>query len=308
MNPTQTLPKKTALPLGLSLNVWLALLIIWIVWGSTYLAIRIAVATVPPFLLISTRFLLAGLILFLFAKARGAALPSALQWCNAAIIGGLLLGCGVGGTAYSEQNISSSLTTIIIAGGSIVNVLMAGLINKTWPRRLEWLGIAIGLAGVALLAFDGDLRARPLNVLIQLFALTCWATGSALSSKLKLAEGAMGSASEMLAGGALLFAVSMARGDRLPAQLAPEAFGAWVYLVLFGSVIAYSAYMHVLKHARPALATSYSYVNPLVAIVLGFAVLNERVSAIAFVSAGFIITGVLLMSLMRSRSMTNSGQ
>ena len=289
------------LPLGLSFNTWLALFIIWTVWGSTYLAIRIAVATVPPFLLISTRFLLAGLILFVFAKLRGAALPTARQWRNAAIIGGLLLACGVGLTAFSEQNISSSLTTIIIAGGSIVNVLMAGVINKTWPKRLEWLGIAVGLAGVALLAFDGDLRANPFNVLIQLFALTCWATGSALSSKLKLAEGAMGSASEMLAGGGILFVVSIVRGDRLPAQLAPEAIGAWVYLVVFGSVIAYSAYMHVLKHARPALATSYSYINPIVAVALGFIVLNEKISPIAFVSAGFIITGVLLMSVVRSR-------
>ena len=302
MNFSQSLPKKSSLPFGLSLDVWLALLIIWIVWGSTYLAIRIAVATIPPFLLISTRFLLAGTILFVFAKVRGAALPSALQWRNAAIIGGLLLGCGVGVTAFSEQNISSSLTTIIVAGGSIVNVLMAGLINKTWPKRLEWLGIAIGLAGVALLAFDGDLRAKPFNILIQLFALTCWATGSALSSKLKLAEGAMGSASEMLAGGVLLFVVSMAHGDKLPAQFAPEAVGAWVYLVVFGSVVAYSAYMHVLKHARPALATSYSYINPLVAIVLGFVVLNERVSIIAFVSAGFIISGVLLMSVVRNNA------
>ena len=302
MNFSQSLPKKSSLPFGLSLDVWLALLIIWIVWGSTYLAIRIAVATIPPFLLISTRFLLAGTILFVFAKVRGAALPSALQWRNAAIIGGLLLGCGVGVTAFSEQNISSSLTTIIVAGGSIVNVLMAGLINKTWPKRLEWLGIAIGLAGVALLAFDGDLRAKPFNILIQLFALTCWATGSALSSKLKLAEGAMGSASEMLAGGVLLFVVSMAHGDKLPAQFVPEALGAWVYLVVFGSVVAYSAYMHVLKHARPALATSYSYINPLVAIVLGFVVLNERVSAIAFVSAGFIISGVLLMSVVRNNA------
>jgi drug/metabolite transporter (DMT)-like permease len=282
---------------GFPFHVIGALLAVWIVWGSTYLAIKIAVeAQVPPFLLISARFAVAGVILFVIASVRGERIPTPVEWRNGAIIGMLMMAGGVGLTAFSEQTMSSSLTTIIIASGSIINVLATGLIVGQWPHRAEWLGIAVGLFGVLLLTFDGDIRANPQSVLTQATALCCWAIGTGLSRKLSVAPGLMGSASEMAAGAAVLAVMSVLRGEALPEAVPAAAWGSWAYLALVGSVLAYTAYQHLIKHARPALVTSYSYVNPVVALVLGYAILDERVSPIALVAVVIIMTGVLLMA------------
>jgi drug/metabolite transporter (DMT)-like permease len=215
------------------------------------------------------------------------------------LIGALMMAGGVGITAYAEQSNSSSLTTILVACGSILNVGAVGLITRVWPVRREWLGLGIGLIGVSLLAFDGDVRANPTGVATQFVALSCWALGTALSRKLEIASGAMGSASQMLIGGTVLMAMSALRAEQLPLFIPARAIAAWIYLALFGSVVAYTAYVYLIKHARPALATSYSYINPIVAIVLGYAVLGERVSNIALLSMSIVVAGVALMSLSR---------
>lgn len=290
------LPTQRRTLFGLRPDVFAALLAVWVVWGSTYLAIKIAVHAVPPFMLTGGRFLLAGTTLLAIARIRREAWPSLLQWRNALFVGALMMGGGVGLTSFAEQTNSSSLTTVIVASGSLLNLLAAGLIVRDWPQRGEWAGILLALAGVLLLSFDGDVRANPAAVAIQFCALLCWAVGGALSRKLSLAPGAMGNASQMLMGGAAISIVSVLRAEQLPAVVPLDALGAWIYLALIGSVLAFSAYMHLMQHARPALSTSYSYVNPVVAMLLGYFVLNERVSPAALLSVAVIIAGVVLIS------------
>jgi drug/metabolite transporter (DMT)-like permease len=298
MSDSSSAARRTA---ALAPDVLAALLIVWIVWGSTYLAIKIGVQSVPPFALTAARFLLAGVVLFVIARWRREALPSAAQWRSAAIVGAFTMGGGVGLTSVAEQTNSSSLTTIIVASGSLANLLAAGLILRDWPRRREWAGIVVALAGTVLLAFDGEVRAAPLAALVQMAAIGCWAIGSALSRKLSLAPGAMGNASQMLAGGLAVAVLSVVRGESVPAVVPTSAIGAWLYLALIGSVLAYSAYMHLVRSVSPALATSYSYVNPLVAMALGFLVLDELLSPAAFGAVALIVLGVVMISRARSR-------
>lgn len=291
-----SVPTQRRMLFGLRPDVFAALLAVWVVWGSTYLAIKIAVHAVPPFMLTGGRFLLAGTTLLAIARIRRENWPSLPQWRNAMFVGALMMGGGVGLTSFAEQTNSSSLTTVIVASGSLLNLLAAGLIVRDWPQRGEWAGILLALAGVLLLSFDGDVRANPTAVAIQFCALLCWAVGGALSRKLSLAPGAMGNASQMLMGGAVISVFSALRGEQLPAVVPLDALGAWLYLALIGSVLAFSAYMHLMQHARPALSTSYSYVNPVVAMLLGYLVLNERVSPVALLSVAVIIAGVVLIS------------
>lgn len=290
----------------LSADIVASLLVVWVVWGSTYLAIKIGVQSLPPFLLTAARFLLAGVVLLVVARVRRDAWPTAAQWRSALIVGAFTMGGGVGLTSFAEQTNSSSLTTILVASGSLANLLAAGLILGDWPRRREWIGIAVALAGAAMLAFDGEVRAAPIATLVQVTAMICWGIGSALSRKLSLAAGAMGNASQMLAGGALVALVSVLYGEKMPAVVPNAAIGAWLYLALVGSVLAYSAYMHLVRNARPALATSYNYVNPLVAMALGFVVLGERVSSAAIGAVALIILGVVLISRAKTSAESES--
>jgi len=286
--------------LGIRPSVLLALITIYIVWGSTYLAIRLALVSFPPFMLICARFVAAGAILFLIALARREKLPSATQWRNSAIVGGLLLGGGVGMTAYTEQYIPSSLAVIIIASSPIWIAIASGLLLRQWPQRLEWIGIAVGFAGVALLGLDGHLQAQPLALVSQLVAINCWAVGSALGRTLALPKGIMGNAAEMLCGSVILAVMTLVRHESLPTTFEPQAIAAWVYLVTFGSILAYTAYMHVLRNLRPAMASSYAYVNPIVAIALGY-LFGERIAPVAFLAIGVVLTGVVIVSIVQAK-------
>jgi drug/metabolite transporter (DMT)-like permease len=295
--PTASAP---ALRRTLTIDVVAALIIVWVVWGSTYLAIKIGVQSLPPFMLTSGRFLLAGVVLLVLARLRHEVWPSAIQWRNAFIVGALMMGGGVGLTSFAEQTNSSSLTTVIVAAGSLANLLAVGLIVGEWPGRREWAGIAVALCGTLLLAFDGDIQAAPAAAAVQIAAVTCWAVGTALTRRLQLSTGAMGNASQMLAGGVVVGVVSVLWREQLPSAVPMDAVGAWLYLALIGSVLAYSAYMHLVKNARPALTTSYSYVNTVVALMLGYFVLNERVSAPALAAVALILVGVVMISRAKS--------
>jgi drug/metabolite transporter (DMT)-like permease len=288
-------PRRT-----LTVDVVAALIIVWVVWGSTYLAIKIGVQSLPPFMLTSGRFLLAGVLLLVLARLRREAWPSVIQWRNAFIVGALMMGGGVGLTSFAEQTNSSSLTTVIVAAGSLANLFAVGLIVGEWPGRREWAGVAVALCGTLLLAFDGDIQAAPAAAAVQIGAVTCWAVGTALTRRLQLSSGAMGNASQMLAGGAVVGLVSVLWREQLPSAVPMAAVGAWLYLALIGSVLAYSAYMHLVKNARPALTTSYSYVNTVVALVLGYFVLNERVSVPALAAVALILVGVVMISRAKS--------
>jgi drug/metabolite transporter (DMT)-like permease len=271
----------------------------WICWGATYLAIRYALAGFPPFLLMALRFFIAGALLLGYARARGAPLPSRRQWRNAAIVGALMLGAGMGGTAYAEQTIASGLVVAFIA----VTPLLLTLINACagrYPSRGELAGVLVGLAGVVLLTQGAGFQASPAGLAAMVCGCIGWALGSAFSQRgLPLAPGAAGYASQMLCGGAVLALAAALSGERPVPIAGPGPYLALGYLVVFGSLIAFNAYMYLLGRASAGLASSYAYVNPVIALGLGVTLGGERVTGYEWTSAAVVLSGVVL--LLRAR-------
>ncbi|CAA9436927.1 MAG: Permease of the drug/metabolite transporter (DMT) superfamily [uncultured Ramlibacter sp.] len=273
-----------------------ALLACYLVWGSTYLAIRFALASFPPFFQMGTRFLAAGVLLMAWTRARGGRWPTAIEWRNAAVIGTLMLGLGMGLTASAEQHVGSGLVAAFI-GVVPVLVCLWGLLFGRRPKRLEVAGMAVGLAGVLLLVRGASFAAAPIAIASMAAATLAWSLGSVLSTttRLQLAAGPAGFASEMLCGGAVLMALSLVLGEQ--PQWPPQALAAlaWLYLVVAGSLVAFSAYLYLLAHASPALATSYAFVNPVIALVLGVGFAGEVVSASEWTACAVVLTGVVLI-------------
>jgi drug/metabolite transporter (DMT)-like permease len=276
-----------------------SLVIVYLVWGSTYLAIRFAIATFPPFLMNGTRFLCAASLLLGFAMLRRTPLPTVRQALNAALIGVLMLGIGVGGTGFAEQHVRSGIAAVVVASVPLWAALYSGLWGR-WPNRPEAIGLAVGLAGVGLLNLDGGLSADPLYAAIVLFSACCFGLGSVLGQHLSLPHGAMASGFEMLAGGAVLTIVGLL-SEHLSLHLSVKSTLAWVYLILAGSILAWSAFVYLLEHVRSATATSYAYVNPVIAVILGAALAGERVTPIEVVAMTVILAGVALVLAGRNR-------
>jgi drug/metabolite transporter (DMT)-like permease len=297
---TTTLPIKTST--GLSPKLMLCLAATWLVWGSTYLAIKIALVSLPPFFQMGSRFLVAGALLAAWMRWRGAPWPSRRQWLHALAVGGLMLGGGMGGTATAEQTVGSGLVVAFIA---VMPLMIAGL-NLLWGERPTWmesLGIAFGLVGVLLLTQGQGFGASPAGLVAISVACASWAVGSVLSQRLwPLAPGAMGFASEMLAGGAVLMGLSLLGGESLPTRIEPQALWAWAYLVVFGSLVAFNAYMVLLAEASAGLASSYSFVNPVIAMLLGVTLAGEHISRHEWLAAGIVLVGVVLLLTARGRS------
>ena len=271
----------------------------WLVWGSTYLAIKFALVSFPPFFQMSTRFLLAGALLLAWTTLRGQPLPTLVQWRNALIVGALMLGGGMGCTAYAEQTVASGLVVAFIAVTPAL-IALASLPFGIKPSRLEACGIGVGLAGVLLLVRGAGFSASQAGLAAVMISTTAWSVGSVLSQhRLPLAKGATGFASEMICGGLVLMLMSKIRGEVFVWPPQPLALSAWVYLVTFGSLIAFSAYMVLLARTSAALATSYSFVNPVIAMLLGIAFAGESVSAYEWLAVGIIIVGVVMLVLGR---------
>lgn len=271
----------------------------WLIWGSTYLGIKFALVSFPPFLQNGSRFLVAGSLLLVWARWRGHAMPSLTQWRNAAVVGALMLAANVGGVAYAEQTLASGLVVAFIA---IVPALItvASMPFGIRPTRLEVIGIALGFFGVLLLVRGEAFTSSPIGVLAIVTAALGWSTGSVLSQHvLRLAPASAGFASAMLCAGGVLTTLSLLTGEtfRWPPQ--PLATAAWLYLSLFGSVIAYSAYMTLLANTRPAIATSNSFVNPVIAMLLGVSLGGEMVTHREWLAVGIIVLGVTVLILGR---------
>jgi drug/metabolite transporter (DMT)-like permease len=282
-----------------SLRIAACLAATWFIWGSTYLAIKFALLSFPPFLQNGTRFLLAGSILLAWARRRGQALPTLRQWGNALVVGTLMLAANVGGVAYAEQWLASGLVVAFIA---IVPALItvASLPFGLRPRRIEAIGIALGFCGVLLLVRGETLSSSPLGLLAIVTAAVGWSTGSVLSQHvLRLAPASAGFASAMLCAGGVLMLLSTVSGETLSWPPQGVATAAWLYLSLFGSVIAYSAYMTLLADTRPALATSNSFVNPVIAMLLGVSLGGEAVTRQEWLAVGIIVLGVAVLVLSR---------
>jgi drug/metabolite transporter (DMT)-like permease len=276
-------------------GVALALLSLYFIWGSTYLGIRIAIESIPPLLMIGVRFLVAGGILYLVLRVRGVPSPKRSQWMGSAAVGVLLIGGGMGGVATAEQWVPSGVAAVCIATSPLWISLFAGLWGR-WPVRTEWLGLVLGFVGVVLLNLGSGLWTSPIGAIILMLSPICWAFGSAWSHHLQLPPGLMASAAQMLIGGVFVTVLGLILGQRITSVPTMQSLLALLYLITFGSLLAFSVYGYLLRHVRPALATSYAYVNPVVAVCLGVIFAGEHSTVMTVVAMVVILVGVGLIS------------
>lgn len=274
-----------------------ALFTLYIVWGSTYFVIRLGVAQWPPLMMAGIRFLIAGIVLFSFLAWRGHTLPTLKQWLAAGAIGILLLAVGNGLVTVAEhQQVPSGIAAVMVATVPLFTLcfsLLWGMRNT----KLEWAGIALGLVGIVLLNTGNNLVGNPTGALLILLASASWAFGSVLGSRISLPAGPMAGAAEMLVAGVALLAASQLSGERLTQMPSTGGFLALGYLIVFGSMLAISAYMFLLKNVRPAVATSYAYVNPVVAVLLGIGFAGESLAPREWLALVIIVAAVVLVTL-----------
>ncbi|MEX5382628.1 drug/metabolite exporter YedA [Cronobacter muytjensii] len=274
-----------------------ALFALYIIWGSTYFAIAVGVKSWPPFLMAGVRFLCAGVLLLSVLLLTGHKLPARRPMLNAALIGVLLLAVGNGFVTVAEhQHVPSGIAAVMVATVPLFALVFSRFFGIQ-TRKLEWLGVAIGLAGIVLLNSGGNLSGNPWGALLILIGSLSWAFGSVYGSRIELPVGMMAGAIEMLAAGLLLLVASLLTGERMTAMPDLSGFLAVGYLALFGSVVAISAYMYLIRNVSPAVATSYAYVNPVVAVLLGTGFGGESLSSVEWLALGVIILAVLLVTL-----------
>lgn len=302
-------PAPAPAPARLSGLVLACLAATWVIWGSTYLAIKWALVSFPPFYQMGTRFLVAGALLAGWMRWRGARWPNRAEWVNAAILGALMLGVGYGFTAVAEQSVSSGLVVVFVAIGPALQTAMEWPYGAR-PTRQEALGMGVGLVGLVWLAMGQGFAASPGGLLATLTASFAWKLGSVWSQRglprvlggrpLGLAPGAMGFASQMLAGGVQLMAVSLLLGEQPRWPVDPLALASWAYLVVAGSLVAFSAIMVLLQRTPTAVSSSYAYVNPIIGLLLGVTLGGESLHWGEWLAAGLVTGSVVLM--LRGRS------
>lgn len=282
-------------------RVALALAAVYVIWGSTYLAIRFALeGGFPPFLLGGIRFLVAGSLMLAFLRWRGVPLPTRAQWRNAAVMGGLMLLLGNGMVNLAETQVSSGLAAVTVASAPLWMAVFAAMRGDR-PTALETVGLGIGFIGVVWLSTGGSLTGAPLGLVALLVASVAWSFGSIWSRGRDLPSPFMSSAAQMLCGGAMMLVAGLAMGERLHAVPDAHAIAAFWYLVVMGSLAGFSAYIWLLHHVRPALAGSYAYVNPAIAVALGAWLAHERFGLRELVAMGVILSGVVAITLAKTR-------
>jgi drug/metabolite transporter (DMT)-like permease len=279
-----------------NIKVFAALATLYLAWSSTYLAIRFSLESFPPFFTAGFRYMLVGAGMYGYLRIKGDPSPTRRQWRDSSIIGAFLLLGGTGGVVYAMQWVGSGTSALVIATTPLWTVLFGG-IWKQWPARNEWIGLALGFAGIVLLNMNGDLRAHPAGAALLVLSAASWSFGSVLSLRLKLPSGMMASAAQMFSGGLLVLLVGMLSNENFPAHPSARAVTALVYLALFGSLLGYSAYTYLLTNVRPALATSYSYVNPALAVLLGVWFADEKITGSTVTAMFIILAGVVLVIL-----------
>ena len=290
------LPSRVLSPVIVS-----CLAVTWLVWGSTYLVIRFALVGFAPYFLMATRFVAAGGLLLAWQLARGAALPGLREWRNACVVGALMIGGGMGGVAYAEQTIASGLVVAFIAVMPLLLVVINVMLG-VYPQRAELLAVLVGLGGVLMLTQGEGFHGSHAGLIAIMLGTAGWSIGSVLAHRgFALAPGATGSATEMLCGGLVLLVVSALLRESWHWPTQSSVWLAWLYLVVFGSLIAFSAYMLLLARTSASLASSYSLVNPVVALLLGVTVGAERVSSWEWLASGVIMIGVVLLFSGRQR-------
>jgi drug/metabolite transporter (DMT)-like permease len=283
---------------GAALNVWLALGIVYVVWGSTYLAIAIAVQTLPPFLYAGLRFLLAGLILAAWLGFRGVDLRvTRRELQGAAVVGILMLSVANGLVVLAERTVPSGVAALIVASIPLWIVVYRMVTGERVGRDLL-AGVLLGLVGVAVLVVPGGLNGTvdPIGAIMLSVATLSWALGTFLSPRLATPRNALVSTSyQMLAGGVALLVAALGRGELAhvdPATFSTSSLIAFGYLIVFGSLVAFSAYTWLLQNASVSLVSTYAFVNPVVAVVLGALILSEPITPTIVIGAAVIVVAV----------------
>lgn len=292
----------------------LAFAAIYGIWGSTYLAIRVAVETLPPFMMAGLRFLVAGTLLYGWLAFKGRARATPRQWLDNAAVGALLLLGGNGLVVWAEQKIPSGITTLIISVSPLFMVLFDWMLpHGIRPTRSTFTGLALGFGGLVLLIGGGVPGGTSLDLWRcagLMFACISWSAGSLYSRHTRNpADPMLAATLQMLQGGVLMLVVGLARGeagDFQPHAVTLPSVLAWGYLVAAGSLIAFPAYVYLLKHSTPARVSTYAYVNPVVAVFLGWLILGEPVTARTFVASVIIIAAVAIITTQRARAATES--
>ncbi|SEU34847.1 drug/metabolite exporter YedA [Stigmatella erecta] len=278
--------------------LYFCLFALYVIWGSTYLGMRFALmGGFPPLMLGGSRFLLAGTCLYVLLRLKGAPAPGRRQWAASAFTGLLLLVIGNGGIAIAQQWVPSGVAALVAGSMPLWAALFGGLTAGQWPGTSERWGLALGFLGIAVLNQGGAMGSHWLPMVGLVLAPISWAFGSMWSKRHPhMAPGLMATATQMLCAGVMLLGVSRLWGERMEALPTPRALLAFFYLVGFGSLVAFSAYGYLLTHARPALATSYAYVNPLVAVLLGWLLAGETPGPATLGAMAAILVAVMLIT------------
>lgn len=292
-------------------HVLAALIIVYVVWGSTYLAIRFADESLPPLLMAGTRFLVAGAAMYLWLRVRAAPRPTAAQWRAGLVVGALLLLFGNGGVVWAELTLPSGIVALLV--GTVP--LWMAIFDWLRPGGLRphigvFVGLLFGFAGIALLVspsqLAGGAQLNMVSVAVVLVAAMCWAAGSLYSRSGRLpANPLMGTAVEMLAGGALLLVAGSLTGEwtTLHVQaVSSRSLLGLVYLILMGSLVGFTAYIWLLRNTSAAVASTYAYVNPVVAVFLGWAFAQEPVTLRTLLAAAVIVVGVVVITTVQARA------
>ena len=278
----------------------LCLFCVYVIWGTTYFAIKVGIVELPPAFLVGTRFITAGSLLFGWQLLRGRPLPTARQWRSAATLGVLLLVMGNGAVAIAEHWVSSGATVALISVMPFATALWSGVFGQ-WPGRSDWVAIGVGGVGAAVMLMGRDLQASLTGTLVILFGTTSWSLGTVLARRLEVPPGAMGFGAEMLCAGVVGFAVSALRGEHWVVPHAPEVWWAWAYLVVFGSMIAFSAYRYLVEHVSATLASTYAYVNPPVGLIVGWWLGGESFSPHLLLGLPVVLVAVAFHAWIQTR-------
>jgi drug/metabolite transporter (DMT)-like permease len=279
--------------------VFASLVAVYIIWGSTYLALRFGLEGFPPFTLNGLRFVIAGTIMYVVLRMRGSAPPTRRQWWNAARMGSLLLIGGVGLVTIAENlGVGSGVVATAAAAIPVWAALVGGSFGQ-WPSSREWIGLAVGLTGVIVLLQEGDFRVSTPAMLLVLAGPLLWAFGSVWGKRLEMPEGLMAPAAQLLSAGVVMLIIGPAMGERMSAVPGAVPLLALAYLIVMGSIVAYTAYVYLLQTVRPALATSYAYVNPVVAVALALTLGAEIITGPIFIALPLILAGVGLTAVRR---------
>ncbi|MET4731150.1 drug/metabolite transporter (DMT)-like permease [Lysobacter enzymogenes] len=283
------------------LAVGFALASVYVLWGSTYLGIRFALESYPPFLLGAARMFLAGAIMYVVLRWRGAAAPTRKQWRTLWVLSIFMVLLSNGLVNLAETQVDSGLAAIAVASMPLFAGVFA-MLRGRHPAKIEWIGLAVGFAGVVWLNAGGKLSASTLGLVCLIVAPIAWAWGSIWSRDLDLPSPFMAASAQMLTGSAWMLGAAAVSGERIHEWPTFSATAALLYLVVAGSIFGFTAYIWLLHHVRPALATSYAYVNPPIAVLFGALLAGERFTSHDLGAMAVILVGVVIITLAKARA------